>query len=97
MPTIGEQLDMSWTFTAPFTVARALLKPGRRYTDAVRMFQPYERVQEPVPELRYDLVRVIQESVDRRVEAFILANNRAEGNAPATIRAVVEMWQEQEP
>jgi len=96
MPTIGEQLELPWTFTAPFTIARALLKPGRRYADAVRLFQPYERVLEPVPELRFDLVRVIQEALRRRVEAFILANNRAEGNAPATIRAVVEMWKEQD-
>jgi uncharacterized protein YecE (DUF72 family) len=94
MPTIGEQLDLSWTFTAPFTVARALLKPGERYTDAVRRFQPYERVQEPVPELRFDLVRLIREAARRRVEAFILANNRAEGNAPGTIRAVMEMWRD---
>jgi hypothetical protein len=28
------------------------------------------------------------------VEAFILANNRAEGNAPGTIRAVARMWLE---
>lgn len=92
MPTIGEQLDLGWTFTAPFTVARALLKPGRRYADAVRLFQPYDRVQEAVPELRFDLVRVIQEALRRRAEAFMLANNRAEGNAPATIRAVIEEW-----
>jgi uncharacterized protein YecE (DUF72 family) len=92
MPTIGDQLDMPWTFTAPFTVARALLKPGRRYADAVRLFKPYDRVQEPVPELRFDLVRVMQQALDRRAEAFILVNNRAEGNAPGTIRAVVEEW-----
>jgi uncharacterized protein YecE (DUF72 family) len=93
MPTIGEQLDLAWTFPADFTVARALLRPGRRYTDAVKLFEPYARVQEPVPELRLDLVRLIQEALRRRTEAFILANNRAEGNAPGTIRAVVEQWQ----
>jgi hypothetical protein len=30
----------------------------------------------------------------QRVEAFILANNRAEGNAPGTIRAVARLWLE---
>ena len=92
MPSIGEQLDLSWTFTAPFTVARALLKPGRRYSDAVKQFQPYDRVQEPLPSLRKDLVRLVTQAHQRRVEAFILANNRAEGNAPGTIRAVARMW-----
>jgi uncharacterized protein YecE (DUF72 family) len=94
MPPIGEQLDLPWTFPADFTVARALLRPGRRYADAVKLFEPYDRVQEPVPELRLDLVRLIEEALRRRIEAFILANNRAEGNAPGTIRAVVEQWRE---
>ena len=92
MPPIGEQIDLGWTFPAAFTVARALLKPGRRYADAVKQFQPYDRVQEPVPSLRQDLLRLVSEAHRRRVEAFILANNRAEGNAPGTIRAVARMW-----
>ena len=92
MPSIGEQLDSSWTWSADFTVARALLKPGRRYSDAVKQFQPYDRVQEPLPELRRDLVRLVSEAHRRRLEAFILANNRAEGNAPGTIRAVARQW-----
>jgi hypothetical protein len=95
MPTIGEQLDLSWTFSAGFTVARALLKPGRPYADAVKRFQPYDRVQEPVPALRLDITRLMVEAMRRRIEAFILVNNRAEGNAPGTIRGIAEMWREQ--
>ena len=94
MPSIGEQLDSTWTFPAGFTVARALLKPGRRYADAVKQFQPYDRVQEPLPDLRRDLVRLVSAAQQRRIEAFILANNRAEGNAPGTIRAVARQWLE---
>ena len=94
MPPIGEQVELGWTFSANFTVARALLKPGRRYSDAVRQFQPYDRVQEPQPPLRRDLLQLINASLRRRIEAFILANNRAEGNAPGTIKAVARMWLE---
>ena len=94
MPSIGEQLDLAWTFSANFTVARALLKPGRRYADAVKQFQPYDRVQEPQPALREGLYRLMTEAFKRRVEAFILANNRAEGNAPGTLKAVARMWHE---
>jgi uncharacterized protein YecE (DUF72 family) len=94
MPPIGEQVELGWTFSANFTVSRALLKPGRRYSDAVKQFQPYDRVQEPQPSLRKDLLELIRVSLRRRLEAFILANNRAEGNAPGTIRAVARMWQE---
>jgi uncharacterized protein YecE (DUF72 family) len=96
MPTIGAQLDLRWTFPADFTVVRALLKPGRRYADAVKEFEPYDRIREPAPDLRSDILRVVQEVLRRRIEAFILANNRAEGNAPGTIREVARMWARQE-
>jgi uncharacterized protein YecE (DUF72 family) len=94
MPSIGAQLDLPGTFPADFTIARALLKPGRKYEDAVRRFEPYDRVQEPVPELRRDLMRLMAEAVRRRIEALIVVNNRAEGNAPGTIRALAERWAE---
>lgn len=92
MPAIGAQLELPWVFPADFTVARALLRPGRAYADAVKLFEPYDRVREPLPELRQDLLRLIAEATRRRLEALILANNRAEGNAPGTIRAVAEGW-----
>jgi uncharacterized protein YecE (DUF72 family) len=92
MPPIGAQMDLGWTVPASFTVARALLKPGRRYGEAVKQFQPYDRVQEPLSDLRRDLVRLISEAHAHRLEAYVLANNRAEGNAPGTIRAVARQW-----
>ena len=97
MPSIGAQLDLPWTFPADFTVARALLRPGRPYADAVKLFEPYKSVQEPNPELRHDLMRLMEEAVRRRIEAVIIVNNRAEGNAPGTIRALAAMWQGAHP
>ena len=92
MPSIGAQLDLPWTFPANFTIARALLKPGRKYEDAVRRFEPYDQVREPQPDLRRDILRLMAEAVRRRIEALIVVNNRAEGNAPGTIRALAEAW-----
>jgi len=89
MPTLGEQLELSWTFPASFTLARALLRPGRKYADAVQLFEPYDRIRDPQPELRQDLLRLVAEAMRRRIEALILVNNRLEGNAPETIRALV--------
>ena len=88
MPGIGEQLEQPWTFPAGFTVARALLRPGRAYADAVKLFEPYERIRDPQPEVRHDLLRLVAEALRRRIEALILVNNRLEGNAPGTIRAL---------
>ena len=52
MPPIGDQLDLPGSVPGPFLVARALLRPGRTYDEAVDAFAPYDRIQEPNPKLR---------------------------------------------
>jgi len=97
MPAIGEQLELPWTFPAGFTVARGLLRPGRAYAAAVKLFEPYERIRDPQPEVRHDLLRLVAEALRRRIEALILVNNRLEGNAPGTIRALAAALSEAAP
>jgi len=94
MPSIGEQLDLPGVIGAPFLVARALLRPGRYYAEAVDAFAPYDRIQDRNPELRADLVRLIETAVKARIPAYVLVNNRAEGSAPLTITALARMLTE---
>ncbi|MBM4185832.1 MAG: DUF72 domain-containing protein [Gemmatimonadetes bacterium] len=94
MPPIGAQLDLAGSVTAPFIVARALLKPGRRYAEAVDRFAPYDRIREPWPPLRQDLARLARTAAGLRVPAYLLVNNRAEGSAPLTIAAVARLLAE---
>ena len=97
MPPIGEQMNIPGAFTADFTVARALLRPGRAYADAVRMFTPYDQVRDENPEAREALRALIRRMREERHSAYIFVNNRLEGNAPATIRAVVRRMAANEP
>jgi uncharacterized protein YecE (DUF72 family) len=94
MPPLGHQLDLPGSITAPFILARALLRPGRTYNEAVDAFAPYDRIREPNPKLRRDLARLVEEAVRLRIPAYLLVNNRAEGSAPLTIAAVTEMLPE---
>ncbi len=90
MPELALQLSLRPAFTADFTVCRALLRRGRSYEEAVRMFAPYERVRDPNPEVRAAIRQLIQRATEARQAAYIFVNNRLEGNAPETIRAIVE-------
>ena len=90
MPSIGMQLDLPGAIPASFIVARALLRPGRYYADAVDAFAPYDRIREPNPELRNDLVRLVETAEKLRIPAYLLVNNRAEGSGPLTIVAVAK-------
>jgi hypothetical protein len=77
-------------FPADFTVARALLRPGRKYEDAVQQFTPYDRVRDENPEARDALRALIRRMREERRASYIFVNNRLEGNAPETIQAVVD-------
>jgi uncharacterized protein YecE (DUF72 family) len=89
MPPISEQTAIPGASTADFTVVRALLRPGRAYEDAVKMFSPYQEIRDENPEAREALRALIKRMREERRAAYIYVNNRLEGNAPETIRAVI--------
>jgi len=90
MPPLQEQLAISGAFTASFTVARALLTPGRTYEAAVETFQPYTAVREPNQAVRDALRQVLVRAKLRSEPTYIFVNNRLEGFAPGTILAVTD-------
>ncbi len=89
MPELGVQIGIPGAFTTDFTLTRALLKRGRAYEKAVKLFEPYDRIQDPDPKARQAMRALIRRAIERREPAYIFVNNRLEGNAPATIEAVV--------
>ncbi len=91
MPDISDQLAMQGSFTTDFTVARFLLKPGRKYEAAVGAFSPYNATKEPNESARAAGRSLIEKarSIGKR-PSFVFVNNRLEGNAPATIAAMLD-------
>ena len=89
MPQLHEQFAMEAAFTTDFTVTRALLRQGRPYEEAVKQFAPYEKTQDENPEARKALRDLLRRMKEERKAAYVFVNNRLEGNAPATIEAVV--------
>jgi uncharacterized protein YecE (DUF72 family) len=93
MPPVSEQMAVPGSRTNPnLLAARFLLKPGRKYEEAVRKFQPYDKVQEPYLEARAAGKALIAEGKAAGPErkTFIYVNNRLEGNALETIDEMLE-------
>ena len=87
-PPLLEQWDAAQPLSAPFSVTRILVPPGLAYEKAVERFRPYDRMQAPREDMRKDLVRLVRQITEAGADAFVLVNNRAEGCAPLTIRAL---------
>lgn len=93
MPSVSDQLAIPGSRTNPELVAaRFLLKPGRKYEDAVRSFQPYNRTCEVNEEARRAGAGIIVEGerYEPRRQTYIYVNNRLEGNALETLCAMLE-------
>ena len=88
MPPLSKQVEIAEAYTADFAVVRALLRVGRPYETAVKMFSPYDRVQDPSLSTRAAMTKVMERARRKREPAYLFINNRLEGNAPVTIDAV---------
>jgi uncharacterized protein YecE (DUF72 family) len=90
MPEIAEQMRLAGSQTADTIVARALLRRGRPYEQAVQEFSPYTQVQEVNEPVRGALRELIDAALVEGRPAFLFVNNRLEGNSPGTIVAITD-------
>jgi uncharacterized protein YecE (DUF72 family) len=90
MPLPGEQATVVDVTRAPCLVVRLLLRPGTRYEARRDAFRPFNRIVEQDDRLRRDVTRLVSDAAGRRQPVFVLVNNKAEGSAPLTIRALAE-------
>jgi len=93
MPPVSDQMALAGSRTNPELVAaRFLLKPGRRYEEAVKLFEPYDSVKEENPQARAAAKALIAEgkAAGPKRRTFVYVNNRLEGHSLTTIAAIVE-------
>ena len=89
MPPLRDQHQrIEERFTAPFTVLRLLTPLKMTYEAAKKRAEPYTKIVEELPEMRQDTVDLVKKAVGEKRKAYVLVNNRSEGNAPSTIQAL---------
>lgn len=96
MPSLREQHQRMSRFTAPFTVLRLLTPLKMSYEAAKKRAEPYTRIVEELPEMRRGTVELVKKAVKEKQKAYVLVNNRSEGNAPLTIQALRNALQAKE-
>ena len=89
--SIGKQLEVGEEFTADYAVIRALQPSGWNHSKSEKFFKPYDKPKLILPVVRNDIIEFIRRVLISQVYAYILVNNRLEGNAPITIREIDEM------
>lgn len=86
---------LTWRRSPSDKAARFLLKPGRKYEQAVKEFEPYQSIKEMNSEAKaagHALIAEGQAAGPRR-RTFVFVNKRLEGNALETIAAMAGVSQ----
>lgn len=71
-------------------VIRWLLAHDRAYDEARTMFSPFDRLVAPDPDSRVRIATLARAALDRGRPVFVIVNNKAEGSAPLSVRALVD-------
>jgi uncharacterized protein YecE (DUF72 family) len=90
MPALAEQHRKMEAFTAPFVVLRLLTPLRMSYEAAKKRAEPYTKIVGELPDMRKEAVVLIKNAIGQSRKAYVLVNNRLEGNAPLTVQALVD-------
>lgn len=93
MPSLADKHQRMEAFTAPFTVLRLLTPLKMSYEAAKKRAEPYNKIVGELPEMRRDTVALVKKAMADKRRAYVIVNNRSEGNAPLTIQALMKALQ----
>lgn len=93
MPPLGVQLaaakKVGLTSSMRFAVTRLMLPPYTKYATRKADLAPFDKIAAPAPDMRDDVIDILRAAEAAAVDdAFVLVNNKAEGSAPLTVRAL---------
>ena len=94
MAPLNEQHQRMEQFTAPFTVLRLLTPLKMSYEAAKKRAEPYNKIVGELPDMRRDTVNLVKKAIEDKRRAYVIVNNRSEGNAPLTIQALMTALQD---
>jgi uncharacterized protein YecE (DUF72 family) len=91
MPSIADQLAMRGALReGTRVVVRLMVPPDKKYEQLKKEWAPFDRMRAPNEAMRTDVTDLIRRGGDAGCELFVIANNKAEGCAPLTVRALAE-------
>jgi uncharacterized protein YecE (DUF72 family) len=90
MSPLERQLELIQPFYQSALVVRWMLGPGLQYTQAKERYEPFGRLVDEDTQSRSLIARTVLDALLGEREAFVIANNKAEGSAPLTLFRLAE-------
>ncbi len=88
MPPLARQVAVCEPTRYPLLVVRWMLGAGQTDEGAGLRYQPFDRLVDEDPVVRYAVAGLIRDAARDGKPAYVIANNKAEGSAPLTLVAL---------
>ncbi|MEX2466819.1 MAG: DUF72 domain-containing protein [Gemmatimonadota bacterium] len=85
MPPLERQTTLVVPHYQPTLVIRWMLRAGLRYEAAKGLYTPFDRLVDEDAATRHQIAIATLDALIAEREAFVIANNKAEGSAPLTL------------
>lgn len=72
-------------------VVRLMVPPNEKYETLKRTWAPFDRIRAANEGMRLDVAALVRAAGELGCETYVIANNKAEGCAPLTVRALAEL------
>ena len=90
MPPLEGQTALMVPHYQPALVVRWMLQSGMRYETARKRYDPFDRLVDEDVATRHAVATTALDALIAEREAFVIANNKAEGSAPLTLRRLAD-------
>jgi uncharacterized protein YecE (DUF72 family) len=91
MPDLLSQYESLGGQVGKQGVVRLLIPPGQRYSDRKRKLDPFDKLVDPQPRMRQQVLSIVEAFAKRRAPLFVIVNNKAEGSSPLTVRELAKL------
>lgn len=88
MTPLDRQLQLASPFYQPALVVRWMLHTGLKYEVAKERYEPFDRLVDEDVESRERIAVAVLDALVAERDAFVIANNKAEGSAPLSVFAL---------
>jgi uncharacterized protein YecE (DUF72 family) len=88
--TLARQIELIHPFQQPALVVRWMLGGGLEYGAAKERYAPFDRIVDEDPASLELIARTVLDAALAERDAFVIANNKAEGSAPLSIFRLAE-------
>lgn len=90
MRPIADQLAALAPTSGRCLIVRWMLRPGLRYEQAKRLYEPFDRLAGDDPRTRATIARACAQALEAGLDAYVFINNKAEGSAPLSVLRLAE-------